>query len=340
MKAAVVKKTGELIVEEVPIPEINEYRCLVKIFACSTCNATDLKLINGKMFWQPPFPFILGHESVGKIVETGSKVKYLKKGDIVSRVCAVYPGEKLGIYHSALGGFAEYGLVTDVKAIIEDGIPEGKINSYAFQHEKISPEINIYESTMLINLAEVLNVVKNMEADNKKIVIIGDGTVGLTFVKLLKLTFKNPVVILIGHWENRLAIGKKFGAEYIINSRERDFVYEIEKNIGKVDYLIDTVGEEVLLDSCFNFIKSDGKYLFYASPDFEYEKLKKIMDKRFEVVSPDETQTFNEVISLVKNRKIVLSDFYSLELPFLEINNAFSLIKNRKVELKIIIKIN
>ena len=66
------------------------------------------------------FPGILGHESVGKVIKVGKKVKNYKIGDLVLRPAAVYPGQRLGEYYSLFGGFAEFGVATDYKAEIED----------------------------------------------------------------------------------------------------------------------------------------------------------------------------------------------------------------------------
>ena len=96
LKAAVVEKPGTLIVKEVPEPEINDYQALVKILACATCNSTDKKLINGKLSEAfLTFPGILGHESVGKVIEIGKRVRNYNVGDLVLLPVAVYKGEKL-----------------------------------------------------------------------------------------------------------------------------------------------------------------------------------------------------------------------------------------------------
>lgn len=71
MKAAITDGKGNLWIEEIMVPEINEYQCLCKILACSSCTGTDIKIIDGKINWCKNYPVILGHESVGVVIKKG-----------------------------------------------------------------------------------------------------------------------------------------------------------------------------------------------------------------------------------------------------------------------------
>ena len=128
MKAAVVEGAGQLVVREVPLPVMGPYSALVRIEACSICNSTDLKIIERHFVSQIPVPLILGHESVGTVVERGPKVRRYALGQRVLRPGAEYDLARVGIA-SAWGGFAQYGLVTDLAAWREDhpqGTPDRK----------------------------------------------------------------------------------------------------------------------------------------------------------------------------------------------------------------------
>ena len=96
MKIAVTDGKGNIGIEKIPVPEIKPYQCLCKNLACSTCSGTDQKIINGQLPYPLDYPGILGHESIGVVVKTGEKVKYVKEGDIFLRPTVVYPSEKIG----------------------------------------------------------------------------------------------------------------------------------------------------------------------------------------------------------------------------------------------------
>ena len=101
------------------MPEMGPYDALVKIDACGICNSTDKKILQRKFVSSIPVPLVLGHESVGTVVEVGSKVSCFQVGQRVLRPGASYPPGSP--YASAWGGFAEYGLVSDLAAWQADG---------------------------------------------------------------------------------------------------------------------------------------------------------------------------------------------------------------------------
>jgi threonine dehydrogenase-like Zn-dependent dehydrogenase len=87
MKAVVFQKPGEVTVEEVPDPKIQEPTdAILKITSTAICGS-DLHLYNG---FNPAVKKgdIFGHEFMGEIVEVGSGVKDFKKGD---RVIVPFP---------------------------------------------------------------------------------------------------------------------------------------------------------------------------------------------------------------------------------------------------------
>jgi len=106
VKAAVVERPGVIVVKDVPRPKLeSDYDIIVRVRKASICRHPDYELWQGlrppaKGGWEPAdYPFILGHEFSGEIVEMGSKVKEiypeLKVGD---RICE----------WSWCEGFAEY----------------------------------------------------------------------------------------------------------------------------------------------------------------------------------------------------------------------------------------
>ena len=90
MKAAVVTESGKLEIRDVPMPQLGPYDVLVKSKNCygATCAGTDIHLMDGLHPYPVTFPTILGHESVGRVVEIGSKVRNLQVGQLISRVGA------------------------------------------------------------------------------------------------------------------------------------------------------------------------------------------------------------------------------------------------------------
>lgn len=85
MKAITVEpgKPGTARLEEVPEPDVREGAVLVEAIAVGVCG-TDVEISEGKYGWAPPGHdrLILGHESLGRVVDPGTSAG-LKKGDLV-----------------------------------------------------------------------------------------------------------------------------------------------------------------------------------------------------------------------------------------------------------------
>ena len=99
---------------ELPIPEPDDYEVLVKNEGCVFCNSTD-KMIVEHLFATKAYPVVFGHESFGRVVKVGARVKNFKLFDRVICANAIVNGYN-GDFYSSWGGFAEYGIVTDPAA--------------------------------------------------------------------------------------------------------------------------------------------------------------------------------------------------------------------------------
>jgi propanol-preferring alcohol dehydrogenase len=82
MKAMILEQPRKRMrLGEVDVPEVKANEVLVEIQTCGVCR-TDLHVLDGELK-KPKLPLILGHEIVGKIVETGTAVKGLYSGQRV-----------------------------------------------------------------------------------------------------------------------------------------------------------------------------------------------------------------------------------------------------------------
>ena len=85
MKAITVepRKPGSARLEDVPEPDVRNGSVLVEAIAVGVCG-TDVEIVQGKYGWSPPGKtrLVLGHESLGRVVDPGPG-SGLKKGDLV-----------------------------------------------------------------------------------------------------------------------------------------------------------------------------------------------------------------------------------------------------------------
>ena len=332
MKAAITDGKGNLWLADVPTPAVGEYQCLCKTQACATCTGTDRKHIEDKLPWSQNYPGILGHESIGYVVEVGPKVRTLKEGDTVLRPAAVYPGEQLGEYYSMWGGFAEYGLVTDRKALLEDQ-PDAQPNNYTRFQLPIPEGLGLSpaDATMLITLKETASYVASVGVKlHSSLLILGAGSVALSMCRFAKVFGAYPV-IMIGRRAAPLEHARKIGADFTINTQEQNPV-EAARAITDgegVDFIIDATGDAEFLNSCLPALKPDGKAAAYATYKSSDTIANTIDPARLAQGATGEDSAHQYLLDAVRLGLVDLTNYYSHRLPFERIEEGFELLKNK-----------
>jgi threonine dehydrogenase-like Zn-dependent dehydrogenase len=330
MKAGIAFGKGKLKVCEVQMPEPGPYQCLCKMLACATCTGTDRAVVDGKLIWNQKYPGILGHESVGRVIKAGAKARNIKEGEIFLRPTACYPGEKLGDYCSLLGGFAEYGLITDTKAFYEDN-PDEKLNGYTIYQQKIPAEISISpaDATMLITLKETSSFAANSKITiNSSVMILGCGTVGMSMCNFAKIFGAYPVII-VGRRDNALEQAKKAYPDFTINNKKENMAARVREITGGkgVDFVFDAAGDPDLVSESFQLLSKDGRVVPYAVASPE---LRAVFDRKKELVlsaGPAENLAHRYLLDCVKLNLINLKSFYSHRMPLDKIEEGFDLIR-------------
>ena len=82
MKALVFQAPHNAVVTDIEEPQIGPDEVLVKSRAVGICHS-DFELYEGRYIIPVSYPVIPGHEWCGEVVETGSAVRGLRRGDSV-----------------------------------------------------------------------------------------------------------------------------------------------------------------------------------------------------------------------------------------------------------------
>src|SRR4028119_1179629 len=157
MKAAIVETPGRLVVRDVPEPSLGPYQARCQMLYGAVCTGTDTHIVHDTLPWEVLYPTILGHESVGHVVEVGEGVRHLKIGDVVTRV-GTLPTPEIG---TTWGGFVEWGIAHDHRAMQEDGLPESEWGSYRVQ-QVVPEDIAPAEATMMITWRETWSYIRRL----------------------------------------------------------------------------------------------------------------------------------------------------------------------------------
>jgi threonine dehydrogenase-like Zn-dependent dehydrogenase len=331
MKAAVTEGRGDIRIVEMPVPKPGLYQCLCKISACATCTGTDIKIIHEQLPWKEEYPGIVGHESIGTVIETGDRVRYIKKGEIRLRPCAIYPGMKFGDYYSLWGGFAEYGLITDARAMKEDN-PDTQTGYEQYQLE-VPADLNISpaEAIMLITLKETAGFVAEMKVGlNRSVVVLGAGSVASAMCLFSKLLGAWPLIV-IARRDEPLENMRRFGANFTINNAKEDMKKRVvELTGGKgTDFIIDTAGDVKFFTDAVGMLAENGKIAPYATFT-SADAIKGVDETKILKANTGEVAAHNYLLDLVRLKKANLKDFYSHTMPFVDITKGFEMIKKKE----------
>jgi len=315
------------------MPDPNEYQCLCRITACATCTGTDQKHIHNQLPWRQNYPGVLGHESVGVVIKTGTKVRYIKEGEVYLRPTAVYPGEKLGDYFSMWGGFAEYGLLTDVRALKEDR-PDATPNGYCRFQQKLPPNapISPADATALITLKETASYVASAGVKLcSSLALLGAGSVAICMCRFAKIFGAYPVIMAARRDEQLAYARERIGADFTVNVTSENLaarVKEITAGNG-VDFLIDTTGDAEFLRDALVVLSPTGKVAAYATYKNSEIVKKLIPAERLVGAATGEDIAHQYMLDAVRMGLVKLSDFYSHRLPLSKIKEGFDMLQKK-----------
>lgn len=337
MKAAVVWGPGDLRVEAVPEPTMGDYEALVEILACGVCTGTDQHILRGEFPWLAPYPFILGHESIGRVLRVGPRVRSYREGDLVLRPVAVRPRETLGEYGSVFGGYAELGVVADAPAIIDD-TPRAqppRLPPFADAQQIVPPDFDPIDAGMFITFKETLSWMYSLgPVSERSVLIYGTGPVGLCFVRIAKFLGANPVIV-VGRRDERLEMARHLGADVGINSRHEDVVSTTRDLTGGrgVDVVIEAIGDSEILAQAPRLVADQGQVAVYGVQAKQEMALKwggTVSTWQLRFIRPREGAVHDLALDLVRAGFIDLRAFVTHVVPLDEIGMAFQLLAGKQ----------
>lgn len=280
MRAWVLGDPEELTLAEKPVPVPQKAEVLVRIDAVAIC-ATDLEVIKygtpAMIEGGAPFNknFTPGHEYMGTIAALGPGVDEFAVGDRVTVEIHAGCGQckrcRMGMYTSCHnyglnygdvdkghrangfttnGGFAEY-VVNNINTVIP--VPDTMSDEVA--------TLVVTAGTSMYGLTELGGLVAG-----ESVVVIGPGPIGLLAVAVAKALGASPV-ILVGTRESRNEIGRKLGADHVIDARNEDVVARVKELTGKgADYVVDCAGVETTVNQAVHMTNRGGRICLAAFP--------------------------------------------------------------------------
>ncbi len=316
MKAAVVEKPGTLVVRSVPDPEPGDYDAVCELLYGATCTGTDSHIIRGDFPFPISYPAILGHESVGRVIRAGRKVRNLRPGDLVTRVGA--PAAPDGSLSVAWGGFAEYGLAKDHRAMKADGLPESAWTGFRV-NQVLPPSIDPRAAPMFTTWRETLSYVTRMGIRaGSRVLVIGSGGNGLSFAAHAVLRQAAAV------WEVGAArcepTARALGVTGYLDYARADCPARLQEACPDgFDFIIEAVGKVGQADRFLPLLCPGGTIGIYGLDDFASVGLSpRLARGSFTVWNGgyDEAETHAAVSSLALAGKLDARGWYDPDHPW------------------------
>ncbi len=271
MRAGVLHGIRDLRIEDRDVPRPKTDEVLVKVKAVGICLSDVHFLTAGRIGrFAVEKPLILGHECSGQIVDIGSEVRDLRKGDRV----VIEPGVPCRrCYHCRRG---KYNLCSNVAFMATPPV-NGALAEYITSPEDFTyrmPDHMTYEEGALIEPLSVglYSVRRAGTHMGDTVAVLGAGTIGLMTLMAAREGGATKI-FAIDIVDFKLKFAKDMGANEVINSKESDPVSKIlELTDGEgVDAVFDAVGLPETIQQAIRIVRKGGVVVLtgmgYATPD-------------------------------------------------------------------------
>ncbi|GKT70241.1 quinone oxidoreductase [Colletotrichum tofieldiae] len=321
MNGVQISRTGGIEVldhhTDLPVPAPAEGQVLVRN-AYAGVNFIDTYFRTG--LYKAPLPITLGREGAGTVVSAHPSVTGFSPGDRV-------------VYMGNFGSYAAYSAVPAAQLIrIPDALPTDKAAAALLQ--------GLTAWTFVREAGEV-------KQGEWVLVHAAAGGVGLLLVQMLRAV--GAKVIGTTSTDDKCALAKKNGAEWVVNSRSQDLVEEVKKITGGhgVDVIFDGVGKATF-DGDLEMAARKGRLVVFgnasgAVPPFDILKLGQ---KNLKVMRPvvnnytatrEELESYSaELFDMITSGKLEIAIHKAY--PLQDVKSAHADIESRKTTGKLLLK--
>ena len=266
-----VRAEPGLVVEDIPLPAVGGFDCLVQVEAAGICG-TDLHIWSWDRWSSRRIkpPLTLGHELAGTVVEVGGDVRNVKVGDYVSAESHI----TCGLCYQCRTGQAHMCPNTEILGVDREG---------CFAEFVAVPEKVIWRNNRACNPPETACLQEpfgnavfatlNQDITGKSVAILGCGPIGLFSVAIAKASGASRVFASDVN-EFRLNLARTMRADEVFNpgayAAEGDGTVVqaiVEANGGfGVDIVLEMSGAPAAITTAFKTVRNGGDVVLFGIP--------------------------------------------------------------------------
>jgi threonine dehydrogenase-like Zn-dependent dehydrogenase len=233
MRATLMYEAGDVRVEDVPDPSIEEPTdAILRVTRACICGS-DLWPYGSLEPTETGRP--MGHEAIGVVEDIGEEVRDVEPGQLVVMPFAFSDGT-CAFCHEGLhtecvhGGFFDgYGTSAAQAEAVRIPLADGTLFPLPVgEDDELMPS--------LLSLSDVLGTghhaaVVSEVGPGKSVAVVGDGAVGLCGV-IAATRLGAEQIIMLGRHEDRLALAREFGATDVVTERGDEAVERVKELTG------------------------------------------------------------------------------------------------------------
>lgn len=333
----IVSFNSPLVLANKELGNIPAESARVKMLSNGIC-ATDVKMVDGKGF-QPPLPFVPGHEPAGIVEEVNSDSDSFQA--LVGKKVVLHPHVSCGACENCISGRENICLsMKGSYGINKNGGLQEYVDIAAKNLVPIPGNITIDEGALAGGVVAVpLRGIKELgNILGKEVLVLGTGGLALAAIQVIKTLGGIPIVA--GRKDEKLEIAHKVGAEMTINTLKDDYVAEIRRITGSrgIYAAVDLAGDYTEVPKLFQTIMRGGKLLIigYSKKTFEASYSGLALDAISIIGSRSYTRNdLKESVDLISRghvKPIIYKTF-----PLEEANEALDLVRNGKSNGRVLI---
>ncbi len=341
MLACVKTALGKVEMIDLPIPKAGPGQIVLKMTLSTICG-TDMHFLDGipsealavvypNIFVPQGLP--MGHEGVGTVHEVGPGVSRFQPGDRVIASCLTSCGKCTECFHgdysvctgggTVLAGCqAEYYLVPDAE-VSAAKVPDGVTDEQAVLPTDI--------------MSTGFGAIDRAEARfGDSVAIFAQGPVGLCATAGAAARGCG-LIIAVDTIPERLEMSKRFGANVVINAKEKDPVAEIMAvtNNEGVDVAVEAVGTQATFEAATRVVRRGGTVssvgVYGLTPMISMPTLTASFLHRRIVTTlcPSGRDRLEHLLALVQHRGIDLSPLFTHHMKLDDTPRAYDLFRSK-----------
>lgn len=330
MKAMRLTGIRQMEMMEIPEPVISGPKEVkIKLRVLGICGSDIHYYISGRIGSQVvEYPFAVGHECAGIVVETGPAVKNVRPGDLI----AVEPAMPCWECDQCLSG--RHHTCRNLKFLGCPGQAEGSLMEYIVMPEEscfpLPPKLNADHGAISEPLAiGVYSVRKAGEIKGLSAGILGFGPIGMSVLLAAKAGNIGQVFIT-DKIDERLMIAEKEGVSGIFNPLGRNITSEINNALpGGLDIVFECCGQQEAIDQALEILKPGGKLIVVGIPEFEKWSVDADKSRRKEISFQfirRQVDCVQPCIDMMESGQIRIERMVTHRFPFSRTKEAFDLV--------------